>query len=261
LNGTDTLKSSALSRGGGYLEATRHPLVCVIFVLPLLLAYELGMHALDSGAATQRNGADVWLRDLLTSLGISALYGAPATILVILLAWGLWRRQSVPPDLMSVGIGMTLESCLFAAGLFGISQGMLPLIGFLRESGLASAPTETAVLSTGLDPACQQILRYLGAGLYEETLFRLVLFSAMWGLFLYWDMPTGWAFLLAGLGSALCFAGAHHVGAHGEPFHALVFLFRTLAGWYFAWIFFFRGFGIAVGAHALYDVLVGILLT
>lgn len=229
----------------------------MVFVLPLLLAYELGMSSLGDAQVPARNGADVWLRDLLTSVGIPAAYGAPAVILGILIGWGVWQRRRLPSDLVGAGLGMTVESVLFAAGLFGLSQALAPLMGYLQREGYVAGGV---LLSTGLDPVCQQILRYLGAGLYEETLFRLVLFTALWALFLYWEMPTGPAFLLAGLFSALCFAAAHHVGASGEPFHALVFLFRTLAGWYFAWIFFFRGFGIAVGAHALYDVLVGILL-
>ena len=37
-------------------------------------------------------------------------------------------------------------------------------------------------------------------------------------------------------------------------------LFRTLAGLYFAWLYCVRGFGIAVGAHAGYDVLVGLFV-
>ena len=46
-----------------------------------------------------------------------------------------------------------------------------------------------------------------------------------------------------------------------EVFDAYVFLFRTLAGVYFAVLFQLRGFGIAVGAHACYDVLVGVVVT
>src|SRR5207244_886385 len=80
------------------------------------------------------------------------------------------------------------------------------------------------------DPTLQQIIRYLGAGLYEETLFRLVLFSGLLGLFLAMGFPRGGAFLLACVLSALVFAAAHHLGPHGEPFHFLVFLFRSLAG-------------------------------
>lgn len=244
----------------GYFRATRHPLVCVLFVLPLLLAYEGGMHLMGQETGqVHRNGADAWLRSLLTDIGVHGLYGAPVLLLLILLGWGLWRRERLPGDLLGIGVGMTLESTLFAFGLLGISQAMIPMIQAMPQSGFLTLETSPP-LSTGWDPVSQQVLRYLGAGLYEETLFRLVLFSGLWMLFQYWEMPGGLAFLVAGLGSALCFAGAHHLGANGEPFHPLVFLFRTLAGWYFAWIFFFRGFGIAVGAHALYDVVVGVLL-
>jgi hypothetical protein len=66
------------------------------------------------------------------------------------------------------------------------------------------------------------------------------------------------ALILAAIGSSVLFAGAHHVGPHGEQFDAFVFLFRFTAGLYFALLFWWRGFGIAVGAHAGYDVLVGV---
>jgi len=54
--------------------------------------------------------------------------------------------------------------------------------------------------------------------------------------------------------------GAHHLGPHGEPFNGAFFAFRTAAGLYFAGLYRVRGFGIAVGAHAFYDVLAGLLL-
>jgi len=65
---------------------------------------------------------------------------------------------------------------------------------------------------------------------------------------------------IAEIVSALVFAAAHHLGPDGEPFRLVVFSFRTCAGVYFTWIYQMRGFGIAVGAHASYDVLVGLLL-
>ncbi|MFO0969168.1 MAG: CPBP family intramembrane glutamic endopeptidase [Gemmataceae bacterium] len=249
----------------GYWQATQHPLVCVVFVAPLLIAYEIGTW-LSGPESVARNGADVWLRETLASLGARAPWTAPALLVAILLGWGLWRRRRLPPDLVGASLGMTLEAALFAVGLFGLSQAMAPLIENLgwRPGPAALGSRHDAILHgpallLTLDPACQQIVRYLGAGLYEETLFRLLLFSGLWGLFLFWDLPPTMAFLLAGLASALSFAGAHHVGPHGEPFQPLIFSFRTMAGLYFGWVFHFRGFGIAVGAHAGYDVLVGIL--
>ena len=65
------------------------------------------------------------------------------------------------------------------------------------------------------------------------------------------------AVILAAAASALLFSAAHHVGPFGDPFDGYVFLFRTIAGVYFAVLMETRGFGIAVGAHACYDVLVG----
>lgn len=256
---------------GGYLHATRHPLVCVLFVLPLLLLYEVGIRLMGPGdPGPHRNGADLWLRDLLAEVGIPPWYGAPGLILGIFLAWGLLRRQRLPRDLISVGLGMTGECVLFAVGLFGLSQVMLPLFHFLQRTGLApdaawglARPGLGSVwlsISDEADPIVQQIVRFLGAGLYEETLFRLLLFSGLLGLFIAIRFPRQGSFILACVLSALVFAAAHHLGQHSEPFHYLVFLFRTLAGCYFAMVYEFRGFGIAVGTHALYDVLVGVVL-
>jgi hypothetical protein len=66
--------------------------------------------------------------------------------------------------------------------------------------------------------------------------------------------------LLAAVTSAAAFSGAHHLGPYGEPYDNYRFLFRTLAGVYFTAIYQLRGFGIAVGGHALYDVLVGVIV-
>jgi hypothetical protein len=66
------------------------------------------------------------------------------------------------------------------------------------------------------------------------------------------------AVTLAAAAAALAFAAAHHVGPYGEPVRPDYFVFRAAAGLYFTVLFVTRGFGIAVGAHAGYDVLVGV---
>ena len=72
-------------------------------------------------------------------------------------------------------------------------------------------------------------------------------------------MPALAAVLLAAVGAALAFAAAHHVGPYGEEMAtARCFVFRTAAGLYFTALYVVRGFGVAVGAHAGYDVLVGV---
>ena len=111
--------------------------------------------------------------------------------------------------------------------------------------------------ATGANPLLQ-IIPYIGAGIYEEALFRLFLFSSLaWALTKLEVFP----FLgvgLAALGSATLFATAHHIGPQGQPYSNFLFVFRLVAGLYFALLYQARGFGIAVGAHACYNVMVSI---
>jgi membrane protease YdiL (CAAX protease family) len=240
---------------GQYWTATRHPWSCVLFVLPLLALYELGLYWIGPAAPNEvRNGADVWLRGALASVGVSPVYGAPCLFVTVLLLWSFWRRQDRPPDQAGVWAGMAAESALFALVLFGSSQALWHV-----STALPRLLTWTTA-GRAPEPALEQIIRYLGAGLYEEALFRLLLYSALLTVFRLAEFPPVPGALLAALSSALLFAAAHHLGPHGEPWDGYIFSFRSLAGLYFAALFHQRGFGIAVGTHAGYDVLVGLLL-
>jgi membrane protease YdiL (CAAX protease family) len=233
-----------------YLAATCHPWSSALFLLPLLLAYEAGvLVAGDGDPEALRNGADTWLRWGLQALGLVHLYWAPVLLIGLLLLWSWMRRDDRPREHFGVLLGMALESGLFAMGLWGVSRGLSPLLNGMGIPLESTAPP---------DPAVEQVISFVGAGIYEETLFRLLLFSGLVVLFRFADVPV--AAILAGVTSSLVFAAAHNVGPHGEPFAAYVFFFRTLAGLYFSVLYRLRGFGIAVGAHAGYDVLVGVLV-
>ncbi len=233
-----------------YLLATRHPWPCLLFLLPLLLAYEGGV--LWLGAAQPdllRNGADTWLRRALEALGLHPLYWPPAFVVALFAGWSLARGAERPRGLGSIMSGMALESILFALGLWGLSLGLGPLVqGLGIELNVAPAANQ----------AVAQLVTFVGAGIYEELLFRLLLYSALVWLLRQAAVVPPAAIVLAAVTSGALFAGAHHVGPSGEPFDAYVFLFRSLAGIYFALVFELRGFGVAVGAHAGYDILVGV---
>ena len=256
---------------GDYWTATRHPWSCVLFVLPLLAVYEIGLHFLGpTPVAMLRNGADTWLRSGLASAGMSPAYAAPIALLLILLTWTLLYRVQAPHDPVGVWIGMAAESVVFAGLLYGISQGLWPVLNSLggmvegargRLPAMALSPLlDEASGARGSQPALVNLVRYIGAGIYEEALFRLLFFSGMIAAFNLADLPRRWGIGFASVVSSLVFAGAHNLGPSGEAFQASLFLFRTLAGAYFAWLYCVRGFGIAVGAHAGYDVLVGLFM-
>ena len=247
-----------------YWSATRHPWACVLFVLPLLIFYETGLYLLGPTPPEDlRNGADAWLRGILQRVGISPLYGAPVLLLGVLLIWSIWRRADRPRDYLGLWLGMVVESAVFALGLLCLSQILFPLLQMAGK--LFETPTvRFAGLGMGRAGAPQfaweQLVGYVGAGVYEETLFRLLMFAGVAAGLQLLGMPRLLGLFTAAFVSALAFAGAHNLGPLGEPFQPVIFLFRTCAGLYFTWIYHLRGFGIAVGAHAGYDVLVGLLM-
>jgi membrane protease YdiL (CAAX protease family) len=241
-----------MPRQSDYLRATRHPWPCLLFLAPLLVAYEVGVISLG-GAHPEflRNGADTWLRQGLSSVGMKQYYWAPILLIVLLILWNLRRWSDRPTDLISVLSGMALESVAFALALWGISRGLGPLVDYLGLELNVDAPG---------NPALGQVITFVGAGIYEEMLFRLLIFSGLFVILRQFGITGMLAIGLSAMSSALLFSAAHHIGAHGEPLEGYTFLFRTIAGVFFALVYMGRGFGIAVGAHACYDVIVGIAL-
>lgn len=242
---------SPSAQGSGYWRESTHPLVSLAFVMPMLLIYEGGVLLLGQSAA--RNGIDVLLRWLLGWLGFGQYFLLPLLTAGILLAWHhttgrTWRfRGALLPCMFleSLGLGLVL---LFVAQLHG---------------SLFAQASEMSVAATGgaLDALLTRVVAYFGAGIYEELLFRLMLLPVTIGLLKLCGVPSRWSLVAALLLTSLIFSAAHYrmFTTIGDDFAWFSFIFRAVAGLFFSLLFLFRGFGIAVGAHALYDILVVML--
>lgn len=236
----------------GYFAATRHPWPCLMFLIPLLLVYEGGILWLGGAQPDAlRNGADTWLHGLLGLLGFQQLYWTPGLMVVALLGWSWWRSYDRPDDTLGVCSGMALESVLAALGLWALSKTWGPILDRL---GIIMGNTPR------FDGSLAPIITFVGAGIYEELLFRLFLFGGILAGLRALGIAKLIALVPAMVLASVAFAAAHHIGAYGEPFDRFVFVFRVVAGFYFTLIYVFRGFGVAVGAHASYDVIVGMAL-
>lgn len=249
----------ASSANASYWSQSRRPLPCLVFVLPILVAYEVGVWWVGAGAgagaenaSAVRAGADLWVRAGLGGLGLTDRWLPPLIIVLALLAWQVAdaRQWRFAPTYLA---GMALESLAFAGVLVVLSK--LLDLGFRRLDQAGSGVLQAGGGSGG---TLATLVGFLGAGVYEEALFRLALVPLALAVLRFLHVPKLPAGTLAVTGSALLFAIAHHVGAsEHEAFSWYVFVFRWGAGVYFAWLFVARGFGVAVGAHTLYDILVG----
>lgn len=238
----------------GYWVQSRQPLTSLVFIAPLLVTYELGM--LVFGRAAVQNGADAWLRNLLHIIGFGPFFCLPMLTVCALLAWHHLTRQPWRIR-MRVLYGMAAESCGLAVCLC-LSWPLQKML-FSSMPGPAASPPGDLGRLLSIDSGLSNAIGFLGAGIYEELLFRLILLSlVVWTLRqLIADARTS---LYVGiLLTSVLFAAAHYVGTYGEPIDLDTFLFRLLAGVFFSILFVCRGFGIAVGTHAVYDILVGVL--
>ena len=146
---------------------------------------------------------------------------------------------------------MLAESLLFAVLLIVIGQ---------TQDILFQQWTGGRLLIVFPPHASATAISYLGAGIYEEVLFRGILCTLIYVAGRSLKLPIAVSLIVAMLASSLLFSAAHSIGPAADSYTHYSFLFRTCAGVYFAGLFFCRGLAIAVGAHAVYDLLVGLLL-
>ncbi len=232
----------AVAETPSYRALSRTPLTSLVFTLPLVLAYEGGVLLLGRG--TPRNGADVWLRQALDGLGFGAYFLLPTLTVLGLLAWHHVEhdRWHFSPGVL---LGMAGESLLWAlllVALARVQERLWPL----------------AVAVAGWNDVATRLVGYCGAGLYEEVLFRLLMLPAAAWVLRRLGRSRDAALAGAILLTSTVFSAAHYVGPLGDVFEPYSFTFRVIAGIFFALVFLGRGFGIAAGTHAFYDMLVGL---
>jgi hypothetical protein len=214
-----------------------------VLVFPLFLTYQLGI--LGRGG-TGQNGVDfvtkalieLCERDLGNYLGVlGALLLAYAALLLV-----LRRHSDFHPR---VFVPMLAE-----AGFYAVTMGTLIL--FVIHNFLEIVPR---LAVAGAVPLADVAVISAGAGLHEELIFRVI---GMGGLGFLLAGITGprRAWLFALVLSSLIFSLAHHIGPAGEAFTFAAFVYRALAGVFFALVYQLRGFAVAAWTHALYDVYV-----
>jgi len=240
----------------GYWDESSRPLVSLAFVVPMLAAYEGGLLLL--GPRAMRNGADIWLRQLLEWVGFGQYFLLPILTCSILLAWHHLNR-----DRWRVGWGV-----LYGMFVESILLGLLLLVfAYLQGAFLASLPIEPTRCAVATTGAWGCWVAFFGAGIYEELLFRLMLLPAVAAVLQLSGLKRNASWTTAVVVTSLLFAAAHYridvtlgpihlVTTFGDSLEWMSFVFRFLAGTFFSLLFLYRGFGIAAGTHALYDILV-----
>ncbi len=220
-----------------YRRETLRPLHSLLFLLPLVALYEFGLWASREGARTPELLAYSRIQGVLAWFGLVGPWVPAAVLIATLLIWHRLRgdRWQVRGWVL---LGMVAECAVLMVPLLVLSAL------FQQGAGFGQA-------GVGI-----RLVRAVGAGIYEELVFRLFLLGALlWLLAEFLEMRDLSAAALAiGLGAVL-FAACHFQPIGSDRFLWSRFWFRAAAGAYLGIVFLGRGMGVASGTHAAYNAM------
>ncbi|MDP7608359.1 MAG: CPBP family glutamic-type intramembrane protease [Candidatus Marinimicrobia bacterium] len=226
-----------------YWRSTRSPLYSFLFTIPLFLIYEIGIFLTSSDDMfVLRNGADALMRQILATFGIAGLYWVGAIffigfIITFILQRKYWEQTQIHSDYFLL---MMVESVVWSVLIYFLMTNVYLLL---------MNPTGSMLV--------QQVTLAVGAGIYEEFLFRVLLIagiSVILGFIFQWsDKSRNWAAMVIAAG---IFSSFHFIGEYGDFFSFNIFMIRFLAGIALGTLYFLRGFGITAWSHAVYDLIV-----
>ncbi len=237
-----------------YWSLSTRPLHVLVFLAPLLVAFEIGsavyLTSPDQTVARTIQAKKLF-SDFFELFGAAGLFIPAVALVTVLIVWHLMRRDRWTVNAGVIG-GMALESVLWTLPLV-VMAGL-----HSRTRGLVAAPPGADLTEMAWQA---RVTISIGAGLYEEMLFRFVAIALAHMLLA--DLLR-LSKLHSAIGSvaisAALFALYHdavHVGG-GIDWGTLIFLFA--AGVYLGVLYVSRGLGIVVATHAVYDVLVLVIL-
>jgi len=230
-----------------YSELSKQPAYILAFLFPMIVYYEIALYTADKNIQIKAHDALIRFFEWFDMPPTRGLFLGGVAIITILAIKHIMskNRWAIEPKVI---VGMTVESILLT----------FPLIAFgslLSSANVAASPS--VISAFGLS---ERIAVSLGAGIYEEFLFRWLLITAVHTLVCNVFKQSNLVGITAGIVvSAIAFAMYHDFPTFGTlELGALIFF--GFAGVYLSLLYINRGFGIAAGTHAAYDLIVTILL-
>jgi membrane protease YdiL (CAAX protease family) len=239
------LEEERLAAERSYFNVTRSWSAGLLFALPLLAVYELGVlmfgSEINAAADVVKMPSSWFQRNPTQILGVDLTLLINMVLIAVALAavWRVGRRGALRAGTF---LGMFSESLLYAMILGPLA--LAPITGELRFGGF----------SPHLGDFPRNLVIAAGAGFYEEMFFRFIILGAVF----YLAKEVGKlrpfsAGVLALVLSGAFFSAAHFLGGNETP-ELGAFIYRLSAGMILGLVFLTRGFGIAAWTHAIYDV-------
>ena len=227
-----------------YFQYSKNILSSLLFIFPLLLLYEfIAFFKFNNADIIIRNTADTIIRDFIKLFTENVLLVQSIIILFFLIFYYIYNKNHINNHEFNI----KYISFMYIEGFL---YGLL-LIFFLNGLNIFQRldvfQYNDYIISFYL---C------LGAGIWEEVLFRLIIFNFFiyfTSLFLKHSFIT---LFLPIFISSVIFSLFHYIGSFSDTFTLYSFIIRFVGGVYLAVIYYYRGLGIAMFSHFIYDFLI-----
>ncbi len=224
-----------------YWRYSRSAYYSAVAALPLLVIYEILIVLSQSRYWGIRNAADVWIRTFLMAFDLQAQHITFVLIGISLALIPIAKSRARGIKLKANYFALMFAECL----AFSLVLGVV-LQSILRLGGLSSGNPGSGLM--------QNLALSVGAGLFEEIIFRVILLNLLFLLLSPLLKKKVVAAVFSVLLASFLFSLSHYVGTMADTWQLYSFMFRWAAGLLFTVLYFVRGFAITAYTHALYDI-------
>ncbi len=224
-----------------YWRYSRSAYYSAVAALPLLVIYEILIVLSQSRYWGIRNAADVWIRIFLMAFDLQAQHITFVLIGISLALIPIAKSRARGIKLKANYFALMFAECLAFSLVLGVVLQSILRLGGLSSGGPGSGLMQNLALS-------------VGAGLFEEIIFRVILLNLLFLLLSPLLKKKVVAAVVSVLLASFLFSLSHYVGTMADTWQLYSFMFRWAAGLLFTVLYFVRGFAITAYTHALYDI-------
>ena len=249
-----SVRAVATATRVNYAQDSNRPLEMLAFLAPLVAFYELGLvFWLRSDQLVLDNKAHSGLVNFFRLFGVraenlhvSAMSLPSIALILTLLIWQIVARFPWRIRWRTIPL-MWLES-------FALSAPLLVVAMVIGRTHFLFADNQVGDASIRSLDIVAKVSMAVGAGIYEELLFRMALLGGLHMLlFDVAKINNRHAWVIGLLVSSILFTVYHPIRDTTGALQWGHVIFLMLAGIWFGVVFQLRGFGVVAGTHAAYD--------
>jgi len=241
---TDSDTGNVIKACPAYSELTMRPLNQIVAILPLIVFFYIGSTFFEFKDTLL---APLLIRISMQWLGIPGIIIPSIVIMAVLFGQHLARKDPWAPDWL---------------GVWGtIVEGIVSTLPILAAAWITSSSSVSSANGLERDTLWESCWQSVGAGVFEEFIFRLVLIQGI--ILILGDLmgfKQGKVMVFAIIVSAIIFSACHFLPGSWE-FDWGRFTFLAIAGAWWAFLFCWRGYGVCVYSHITWNITMTISAT